>query len=340
MGQWGLYPLAAARVRAAYKVTCDEQTVALKESGHDESRLRVAGEALAYLEQRGFWKTAPFLPTRHGEPFLRWGEALWTVAPWREGREPEYEVPEDIPRCAGTLAEFHLAGLGFQTAKVPLRSGLGKWPQKLRRRADELQGYLGRAGSSAQPAEFVRLAGEVGPCLLHQAGLARENLPRTAYDERCAWGRRIPPLCHGDPSNRNFILGSDGVVWLLDLDALKTDLPEADLCRLLRRTLRRTGWLLNTATGILDAYSARVPLPSEALGVILARLQFPDGALRLLKQYYAEGPPGEGEGESEGAPRVIRLAHKLAQVAEDLPRWERFLGDFARAYGITGFRLA
>lgn len=322
--RWGIRPYAATPVRAAYRVAGADGVVALKPSRKDAERLNLLDQAFRHLEAAGFHKSAPLLPTLGGEPFAWWGEERWTASPWREGREPEYHLVDDLTRCAQTLADFHRAGLGFRPARVSLRNGLGRWSAKLRYRAAEVRQYLARAAKDPTADEFRLILRRLGPALLRQAEGAGILLDRTDYAGRCAWAEEARPLCHGDASNRNFILGADGVAYLLDLESLKLDLPEVDLCRLLRRALGRTGWDLELARRILAAYSRFTPLETPAKAIILALLHFPDKAWRLMKEYFASG-------ES-----VHRLAHKLRRVEEELPEWQSFLRGFALEYGLGG----
>ncbi|HHW14361.1 MAG TPA: phosphotransferase [Firmicutes bacterium] len=333
---WGIRPYAVTPVRAAYRVAGPDGVVALKASRKDAKRLKLLDQAFRHLEAAGFHKSAPLLPTRRGEPFVSWGEELWTASPWREGREPEYRLSGDLARCVVTLAGFHLCGLGFRPTGVSLRNALGRWPEKLRRRAGEVRQYLARVGETPAADDFQLILRRLGPTLLRQAELASTSLERTDYARRCAWAEEARPLCHGDASNRNFILGADGVAYLIDLESLKLDLPEIDLCRLLRRTLRRTGWKLEVAREILAAYSRFAPLETPAKAIILALLHFPDKAWRLMKQYFGAQGPHENEDEEKNGPSVRRLTCKLRRVEEELPAWQSFLQGFAEWYGLGG----
>ncbi len=323
--RWGISPVAVERVRAAYRVAYLDGVVAVKRSHRSAGRLALVDQVFRHLETRGFLKTAPLLPTLSGEPFSEWEGSLWAVTPWREGREPQYRIPGDIARCADTLAEFHRAALGFRPPSgLPLRSSLGKWPKKLRRKVEALRGLLGRVIASAEPDEFQLVFREIGSWAADQAEAAARRLAGTAYEERCRWAAEASSLCHGDPSDRNFILGSDGVPYLIDLDSLKLDLPETDLARLLRRTMRRTRWDVAMARGILAAYEVRSPLGQEAKTILCALLQYPEQAYRLTKEY-GEAKAGTGR---DSATAIAKLARKLQQVRDSRFRFERFLAEF------------
>lgn len=325
---WGVNPLGVARARAACQVTAVNGVFALKASTKEPHRLRLLAEAFTYLARRGFGKTAPYLPGLSGEPYCEYGGRLWTVSPWREGREPEYDRPGEIARCAGTLAEFHRAGLGFRSTRGALRTTLGRWPAKLAGRTGELRAFLETARLSPDPTPFELVLRQWGPVFLRQAEAAEENLRRTPFAARCAWAASARPLAHGDASNRNFILGTDGLTYLLDLDDLKHELPEIDLCRLLRRTLRRVSWDYGLGREILSAYSARFPLGPAELVILRALLGYPDKAWRLAKQHY--------EREEGRTPhQAVKLARKLTEVGTDVPRHERFLAGFAEVCGAS-----
>ncbi|MGE5507126.1 MAG: phosphotransferase [Chitinophagales bacterium] len=326
LAQWGLEPLASAPVRAALRVETEGGVFALKASTKAPERLQLLAEAFASLAGRGFHRMAPYLPTLLGEPYVEYESRLWTVSPWREGREPEYGAPGEIARCAATLAAFHRAGLGFSPARGAQRTTLGKWPEKLAGRTGELRSFFETARLSPTPTPFELALREYGPVFLEQAEAAEEGLRRSAFAARCAWAAKARPLAHGDASNRNFILGTDGEAYLLDLDDLKRELPEIDLCRLLRRTLRRVDWDFALGREVLSAYLSEFPLGNIELAILRSLLGYPDKAWRLCKEHY--------EREDGKSPRRTRkLAQKLAASGADVPRHDRFLKKLDEFYG-------
>lgn len=333
VAHWGIRPVRVQEVRAVYKVTGSNGAVALKPAGDDIEHLRLVNEVCEYLGSRGFRKTAPLLPTLNDEPFVRWGDRLFVVTTWREGAEPDYRIPGDIARCVPTLAEFHEAGEGFRAVESSISSKLGRWPKKLRGKAEEIEECVALARSSPNPTEFDQLVVGLGPRLTHQTRLAADNLLRTTYPERCEWGKKARPLCHGDASERNFILSDDGGAYLVDLDSVETDLPEVDLWRLLRRTLRRVSWNLDICRDIIGAYSMVSPLDTKQLAIILSLLQFPEKATWLMRRYYDQ------KGDDEGSHSPVRFTRKLLAIQAELHLWERFLIDFARHYRIECLQL-
>lgn len=318
LAAWGLAPMEIRPVRAAYRVVTGDGIVALKPARDDPERLLVIDEACRYLAARGFHQTPPLLPTRAGEPYLEWGGERWTVSPWIQGREAAYLAPGEMARCASALAAFHLAGLGFRPSRGHVRWVIGKWPAKLRSRTAELRKRLEQARAAAWPTEFEELLADLGTSLVEQAQSASDALARTAYARRCACAALAHPLCHGDPSDRNFLLGEDGLVRVIDLAALKYDLPELDLARFLRRMMRRADWDFPAGREMLEAYGRQRPLTPSAREIVCAVLRFPDKAWRLVKQYYRDDGVATGK-------KAARLAGKLRTVARQLPRQESFL---------------
>jgi CotS family spore coat protein len=298
---------------------------ALKRFTGRERRLLVEAQVCAYLERRGFHKTAPLLRTLNGDPFLRLGGERWTLSDWREGRELAYGVPGDLARGADTLAEFHLAGLGFSPDGRSLRTGLGKRTERLRRRVGELAGWVAEAQACPTPGEVEGLLRQAGSGLVRRAEGAVQALERSAYTERCAWAEEARPLCHGDPSSRNLILGPDGVAYLIDLGSVKTDLPEADLHRLLFRALHRLAWDPEIARKALVAYAARAPFGEAERSVLAALFQFPSRVFRLLKQHHVAGESAPGGAAGADGQARAHLARKARRAIADLPQWEAFL---------------
>jgi CotS family spore coat protein len=333
VAHWGIRPVNVQEVRAVYKITGTMGSVALKPAGQDPDHIRMVNEVCEHLASRGFRKTAPLLPTLNDEPFTAWGDRLFVLTPWREGSEPDYRTPGDIAKCVPTLAAFHEAGEGIKPVESSISSKIGKWPKKLRHKADEIEECVALAQANPDPTEFDKLVIELGPRFAVHTRLAAENLMRTNYTARCEWGKTARPLCHGDASERNFILGDDGVCYLIDLDSVEIDLPEVDLWRLLRRTLRRVSWDLGICREIIGAYSSVSPLERSSLATILSLLEFPEKAAWLMRRYYGM------KGDDEGTRSPVRFTRKMVAIKADLRRWERFLVDFVRHYQIDSLRL-
>lgn len=292
--EWGLTVKKLAPVRSAWKVEAEEGVFALKKSRSQPERLQLLPAAQQHLLDQGFSTFARLVPTRGGRWLVEVEGNAYLLTTWVYGDEPSYYRQRDLLAVSRALGRFHRYSGTFPAERVGWgKDKLGKWPRKLRKKAEELEQLLARARQEGTRDLFSIILLTRQEWLTAMAREAVAALERSCYRELVAAYQKqgLAPLCHGDTAMRNFLLRLNGgmtEVWLIDFDSLAVDLPVIDLWRLLRRSLRRNHWSAPLTFAMLRHYHQERRLSQEEVEVLTALLTFPEKEWRLARAYYRE----------------------------------------------------
>lgn len=326
MERWGLEVLTKELVRDVYRVHTPAGDFCLKKVKEKPAKLQFIAEVHRQLKQKQFTRMAGFIPTLDGEKYLDLGGEKYILTPWLSGEEPSYLNSRQMAAAARALAEFHQATADLTlNANEGAKIKLDKWEKKLKRQLIELVDFCSQAESSSRPDEFDLLLREHGSWLGQQALAACQLLTASPYSVLVQQYQGKLPICHGDTAARNFLIDSQGAAWMIDFDSMAVDLPVVDLWRLVRRTLRKNEWKVESAENILLAYRQVRPLTREELQVLHAFLHFPERPWRMAKRYYNLNYPST---ERAAIPQ---------RVVEYLVPWReksKFLREFAARYAL------
>jgi CotS family spore coat protein len=283
---WGEIPGEIKMVRDVYRIKTSHGVRCLKKGKKSLNRLLFMMNGIAYVQNRGFSDLARILPTRNGEMVVSYQGTFFYLQEWLEGRELDYLSLEDMSLAAEVLGRFHRASIGFRLRQGDLaKNKLGKWPQKLKARIDDLKRYINLAHEKNYPGNFDELMIKYSDWMLFHAEQSLERLNYSQYQELVDEIRDWGGLVHGDTAARNFIRIADRV-RMIDFDAVALDVFVTDLWRLIRRTLSKGGWETALAEEIIFAYNKYVPVEPRHREVLGAFLQFPEIPWRIIREYY------------------------------------------------------
>jgi len=292
--EWGLSVKRLTAVRSAWKVEAEEGVFACKFSRSQPERLALLPEAQQFLLDHGFQRFAQLVPTRKGQWLVEVEGKACLLTTWVYGEEPNYYRQRDLLAVSRALGQFHHSSCSFPARRVGQgKDKLGKWPRKLKKKAEELNELLERARQEGTRDLFSIILLTRQNWLMTMAREAVAALESSAYRQLVAACQEqgLAPLCHGDTAMRNFLLRMNGgqtEVWMIDFDSLAVDLPVADLWRLFRRSLRRNYWSAPLAFAMLRNYHRERRLSREEIEVLTALLTFPEKEWRLARAYYRE----------------------------------------------------
>ena len=322
---WGLRPDRLVPVKTVWRVMTTGGTYCLKPVDKRSAKVRFIAAAMEHVRRRGLARMAAWIPTVRGEPYVTVREDLhFMLTGWIAGVEPDYYDAVHLEAISQTLAEFHQASRGFRPPNEDHdRNRLGRWPDRLASRRQELLRFRREAASRSAPSAFDRLFLEHADWICDRAGRSCEALARSAYGRLVKEAAGVNPLCHGDVATRNFVFTPAGESYLIDFDFISIDLPITDVWRLLRRTLRH-GWKIESARLMLRAYSSVSPLRPDELRVLAALLTFPDQAWASIHKRRG-GPPGEEGSDSD---RYDKLRQALSHIRE----MDACMGVFEEAF--------
>lgn len=284
LSHWGYSDVKVCAVKDVFHLQTPDGPRCLKGVGSRGARLAFVYAATEHIAQSGFIRLNRFIPTGDGLPFLHLDGVNYFMARWVPGRQCDFSLLPELCAATRALAECHAASVGFLPADAGTRVSEGRWADTFARRVSELEEFKGYAACDS--SRFSRrLRADIDRCV----GLARHALSVLKASDYARLHERTLTrgfICHGDVAARNFIMGCDGLVYIIDFDACRQDIRVTDLQKHLRRALRRRGWDFATAKLILEAYQSTCPLDDEEWPVLFAFLLFPHKLWRLAARFY------------------------------------------------------
>lgn len=324
MALWGLEAKRIRRVRSVFKVVTDQGVYCLKPVKDKEARLRFFDSVLRYVADKGFPILAPYIRTQAGELVGVHAEQRLILCPWiRDTKEINYRNIEEVTKAATVLGQFHYAAQGYLPEEgIQIKDKQGKWVEKLARRTQDVQYFIEMAKKSNRKYDHYFL--EHAGWILNETSEAFFTMRESDYYGKVDESMYLNQLCHGDPSKRNFIKNSQGEVFLIDFDSMKSDLPVVDLWRFLRRILSRDQWKMEMIKPIIDGYTSQFPLDRRDFEILYSFLLFPEKIWRNAHKYY------ERQGwDSWSHDRLLRNFKRLVSQKEDR---NRFLTEFKEIF--------
>ena len=322
---WGIRPTRAVLLRdGVFRIETPRGPYCLKRVRQPLGAVKFVRDALEHLDRRGFHRISRFIPTRRGLPGLATAGGTWVLVEWIDGRKPNVKNREDLRQSALTLAQFHRAARGLRPRPGSiLQDFLGTWPTIFRQRQRDVHRATSRAFLHEHPLLAQPLSANAG-WLNRQADKALGLLSGSEYHRLVAERRAEKGFCHGDSGGGNFVITRGGRAVLIDFETLRSDLRVYDLFRLIRRSIKRTGWRADSARWILESYSGENPVAAAELPLLLAWLYLPAKFTRLVDRYtnLKKGPERD---------KTLRRLKRYLDRREEM---DRFLNDFGRYLGV------
>ena len=328
MAGFGLKVLSYETYRGIWRVQTEIGYKYLKRSKLNQEEVRFIFEVLEYLNGRGFRRAPRLILNLKGEPFAQDETGLFVLTDWQFSNELDFRILMDLRAAARFLAEFHLAGQGFEPVKtLPERTCWYGWPMKFIRRLRQLEEFEQLAQGEAEHSEFSRLYLRHYNTFYRQAVYSLELLFRAPYSIVAQNDSTRRSLCHHDFSSRNLLRTYDHRLFLVDFDYCLRDLRIHDIINLLVRNLKHNGWRVEIGRFILQEYQQVSPLSREEIEVMQVLLTWPQDFWQVGLQYYLEKLPWPKE----------RFLKKLEEKVNTHPAREAFLRRFPNENGL--FRI-
>ncbi len=315
---WGLKTHDWEKIKDVYKVQTDQGVKNLKISPLKPKRLLYVHHAIAHLIRSGFTSMVPYLPTLDGRTYVVDGMNAYTLFDWIEGRQCDFQNCSELVDSTRIFADFHQKTKGFLPPPgANQREQLGKWARHFVERHRDLQNFKRLAKESSEDP-FAELYLKHADFYLEMAEQAIAKIERTAYDALVAKARETKHFCHGDPAARNFIIGPDHRVFMIDFDSCRLDLPLMDLIKFIRRVLKKYQWSFTAARSVIDAYQQIQPLNEQELAVMGAALNFPQKFWRLSIRHF----------HNHGRHTPERSLEKFQKYLRNREAFDRFQREF------------
>lgn len=329
MAGFGLKVSGCDTYRGVWRVQTEAGYKYLKRSKFTPKEVSFIHEVLEYLNRQGFRQTPRLALNYCGEPFVQDETGLFVLTDWRFSQELDFRILMDLRAAARFLAEFHLAGQGFEPLQaLPERTCWYGWPMKFIRRLRQLEEFEQLARSEAERSEFSRLYLRHFGTFYRQAVYSLELLFKAPYPVVAQTDSVRRSLCHHDYSNRNLLRTYDHQLFLVDFDYCLRDLRIHDIINLLVRNLKHNSWRVELCRFILREYHQVSPLSEAEIAVMQVLLTWPQDFWQVGLQYYLERLPWPKE----------RFLKKLEDKVNARPARESFLRKFPEENGL--FRIS
>jgi CotS family spore coat protein len=279
--------------------------------------------AKEHLINNGFSNIDRYLMTEGGNPYVEYGDDLYVITEWVEGRECDFRNHYETMRSASTLARLHEASRGYELIDgAKLKSDLGRWHHLMTKRRDGLKKMKSMAENRLDKTEFDKIFIDNVDLYVGLANEAIETLNRSAYDEVVKNTLNEKIFCHHDYTYHNIILDRDDKVFVIDFDYCKYEVRSYDISSFLTKVLKRNAWTFELTTEIINEYNSVNPIMDDEYMVILAFLKFPQRLWRLANRYYYN--------ESNWPDNTF--LRKIREIIDEKDEYIDFVGQFEDKY--------
>ena len=266
------------RTPAGYKI--------LKKVSNSEETLRYILHAVRHLTQNGI-----FIPhtniTRTGEEYANVGGSCYVLWDAVDGRNPSYDIPDQLAIVVRELARFHKASAGF----VPLPGSkakihLGTWPQDYAEQLEDMNRFHQKILANSERSEIEKWIVQEFPLFYTRGMEAVHGLQGPEYKSWCEKAEKQGCLCHQDFAAGNLFLSPSGRLHIIDTDSITIDIPARDLRKLLNKIMKKKNrWDPDLTRKVLSLYQSVNPLTQEEWDVLRLDLKFPHLFIGAMNKY-------------------------------------------------------
>ncbi len=257
-------------------------------------RLIFVHNLVLHLQEKGFQNAEGYIETEDGLPFSQADGKNYILTPRHSQSGFSFESREDLSEATGLMAKMHLAGEGFTAENAAMKmekyqlpytvkSTLGDTPETFRKRCNELKRFRKAAARSVAAFDCAYLEIAEKYCALAEDLVAQ--LDASPYQEMVSDARKKGCLCHRDFTGHNTVKCTP-IPLVINFEDAAIELPIYDVANLLRRRLRKCGWLPEEAYFILNEYGKIRSLSQDEIYVLKILLQFPQKLWRVVNKYY------------------------------------------------------
>jgi CotS family spore coat protein len=273
--------------RGVYLIRTDKGIYCMKRLNYGVQKLLFVYGAKEHLINRGFTNLDRYLLTSEGNPYVEYGDDLYTITEWIDGRECDFRNHNETLKASSTLAEFHESSKGYEVYDgAKLKSDLGRWHHLMTKRRDGLKKMKSIAEAKLDKSEFDRLYIDNVELYVGLANEAIDTLGRSLYDNVVERTLNEKSFCHHDYTYHNIIFDRNDNIHVIDFDYCKYEVRAYDITSFWIKVLKRNEWSFELAKELMSEYEKVSPIYNDEYMVMLAFLKFPQRLWRLANRYY------------------------------------------------------
>ncbi len=280
---YGIKVTSIKPCRAGYIIDTNIGKKHLRQCQCSENRILYVHAAKEYLYSNGFINLDTYLVALNNKPFMEIDGQNFVITPYFDSRECEFSDDGDTIRASIALAQMHRLGKGFKYENDLIPSDLGKLPENLGKRYEEILRMRRKAERERGAFDYIYL-----DCVDKFIELAEESLSLlngTEYSRLVKKTLLEGVICHHDYSYQNILI-KGSITYVVGFECCCEELRVYDLVNLLRRKMRKCNWNIQKASILLDAYGEIAPVSNDEISVMKAMLLFPQKFWRVANKYY------------------------------------------------------
>lgn len=258
-----------------WKLETDRGNICLKRLHRPEKKAKFSIYAQNYLAKKGF-KVPKIHKNKDGKLYTKFQAFLFVVYDWIDGTPFQFDVKEDLEMVMKGLACYHRESIGYTPpADIDIFSKLGKLPVHYIKRCQQLESWKLIANSQSEDL-FAQMYLKEIDSFIDDGKKVLSIIEDSNYQNWVDEVSKKPNLCHQDYGTGNTLRGSNGDIWIIDLDTTSFDLPIRDLRKMIIPMLdSTTNWNEETFYTMLDAYESITPLTNEQKQIMFVDMLFP-----------------------------------------------------------------
>ncbi|HBM81296.1 MAG: CotS family spore coat protein [Clostridiales bacterium] len=321
--QFGLQIESISPTRGVYLIRTNKGLKCLKRLNYGTQKLLFIYGAKEHLINHGFSNIDRYILTPDGNPYVEYGDDIYVITEWVEGRECDFRDYNETIRAASTLAQLYEASKGYEMYEgAKLKSDLGRWHHLMTKRRDGLKKMKTIAENKLDKSEFDKLYIDNIDLYVGLANEAIDTLNRSKYDYVVQKTLEEKSFCHHDYTYHNIIFDKDDNIFVIDFDYCKYEIRTYDITSFLTKVLKRNMWNFDLSRDLIDEYIKISPITDEENMVMLAFLKFPQRLWRLANRYYYN--------ESNWPDNTF--LRKIREIIEEKDEYIDFIGQFEETY--------
>lgn len=321
--QYGLSIESISPTRGIYIIRTDKGIKCLKRLYYGAQKLLFIHGAKEHLINNGFCNIDRLILTSDGAPYVEYGDDLYVITEWVDGRESDFRNYEEVLKAASVLSKLHEASKGYDIIEgSKLKSDLGRWKHLMIKRKDSLKKMKMIAECKLDKSEFDRLYIENVEIYISFANEAIDILNKSKYEDVVKRTVQEKSFCHHDYTYHNILIDKKDNYHVIDFDYCKYELRIYDFVNFLIKVLKRNMWDFNLAVNLINEYSKISPIYEDEKLIMFSLLKFPQRYWRLANRYYyneANWPDNT-------------FIRKIKEIIEERDSYMNFIGLFEDKY--------
>ena len=281
--QYDIEVNSTRKVRGAVLCDTDKGLCLLKQVNISEKRFPALGDLYEYLVEQGYTQIDNPVRNKNGTYLssLESGEK-YILKRWFAARECEVKKNAEVFEASGNLAKLHILmrhKMENEPAAGPELSG------KYQRHNRELKKIRQFSRKVVRKEEFELAFLKHFDEMYEWAEAAQEALLESGYEKLYRDSMERCSMIHGEYNYHN-VLFLHGKIATTNFEKCRRDIQMEDLYYFLRKVMEKNGWKIRIGDGMLNAYSAILPLTKEEITYLKVRLIYPEKFWKIANSYY------------------------------------------------------